>query len=192
VKRTEIIFAAVVIFFFAGCENGQEGASVVDEMEALRVENVQLSEELAESREQIQVLSGLEAEVRLENVYDLQAVKLTRFTNLYDKDKDGKKEKLIVYLKPEDEEGDAVKASGTVDVELWDLARGEGEALIGKWHVDAQSLKQQWSAAMTTNYRLIFDVGGLAEGDEELVVKVVFTDYLSGKVFREQMVIKPR
>ncbi|MHC4748068.1 MAG: hypothetical protein ACYS18_12260, partial [Planctomycetota bacterium] len=62
-KRTEIIFAAVVIFFFAGCENGQEGASVVDEMEALRVENVQLSEELAESREQIQVLSGLEAEV---------------------------------------------------------------------------------------------------------------------------------
>jgi len=193
VKRTEIIFAAVVICFFAGCENAQEGAPVVDEMEVLRAENVQLSEELAQSREQIQVLSGLEAEVRLENVYDLQAVKLTRFTNLYDKDGDGKKEKLIVYLKPEDGEGDAVKASGTADIELWDLARGEGEALIGKWHVDAQGLRQQWFATMITiNYRLIFDVGGLVEGDEELVVKVVFTDYLSGKVFREQMVIKPR
>lgn len=192
-KRTEIIFAAVVICFFAGCENAQEGAPVVDEMEVLRAENVQLSEELAQSREQIQVLSGLEAEVRLENVYDLQAVKLTRFTNLYDKDGDGKKEKLIVYLKPEDGEGDAVKASGTADIELWDLARGEGEALIGKWHVDAQGLRQQWFATMITiNYRLIFDVGGLVEGDEELVVKVVFTDYLSGKVFREQMVIKPR
>ena len=192
-KRTEIIFGAVIICFFAGCENAQEGALVVDEMEALRVENVQLSEELAESREQIQVLSGLKPEVRLENVYDLQAVKLMRFTNLYDKDKDGKREKLIVYLKPEDEEGDAVKASGTVDVELWDLARGEGEALVGKWHVDAQGLRQQWFTTMiAANYRLIFDVGGLVEGDEELVVKVVFTDYLSGKVFREQKVIKPR
>lgn len=192
-ERTEIIFAAVVICFFAGCENAQEGAVVVDEMGALRAANVQLSEELAQSREQIQVLSGLEAEVRLENVYELQAVKLTRFTNLYDKDNDGKKEKLIVYLKPEDEEGDAVKASGAVDVELWDLARGDGEALVGKWHVDAQSLRQQWVATMITiNYRLIFDVGGLVEGDEDLVVKVVFTDYLSGKVFREQMVIKPR
>ena len=192
-KRTEIIFAAVVICFFAGCENAQKGAAVVDETKSLRVANEQLSEELAQSREQIQVLSGLEPEVRLENVYDLQGVKLTRFTNLYDKDNDGKKEKLIVYLKPEDEEGDAVKVSGAVDVELWDLARGEGEALIGKWHVDAQSLRQQWLTTMVAaNYRLIFDVGGLVEGDEELVVKVVFTDYLSGKVFREQMVIKPR
>ena len=166
---------------------------MVDEMEVLRAENAQLSEALAQSREQIQVLSGLGAEVRLENVYDLHAVKLARFTNLYDKDNDGKKEKLIVYLKPEDEDGDAVKASGTVDVELWDLGRGEEEALVGKWHVDAQSLKQQWLAAMvTTGYRLIFDVGELVEGDEELVVKMVFTDYLSGKVFREQKVIKPR
>ncbi|MCJ7691820.1 MAG: hypothetical protein MUO22_00175, partial [Sedimentisphaerales bacterium] len=147
-KRTEILFAAVVICFFAGCENGQEGALVVDEMEALRAENVQLSDELAQSREQIQVLSGLDAEVRLENVYDLQAVKIMRFTNLYDKDNDGKKEKLIVYLKPKDEEGDAVKVSGAVDVELWDLARGDGEALIGKWHVDAQSLRQQWLTTM--------------------------------------------
>jgi hypothetical protein len=193
VKRTEIIFAAVVIFFFAGCENGQEGAAVVDEMEVLRAANVQLSDELAQSQEQIQVLSGLGPEVRLENVYDLQGVKLTRFTNLYDKDGDGTKEKLIVYLKPEDKEGDAVKASGTVDVELWDLARGEGEALVGKWHVDAQHLRQQWFATMVAiNYRLLFDVGDLVEGDEKLVVKVVFTDYLSGKVFREQMVIKPR
>ncbi len=192
-KRTEILFAAVVICFFAGCENAQKGVAVVGEMEALRAENVQLSDELAQSREQIQVLSGLGPEVRLENVYDLQAVKIMRFTNLYDKDNDGKKEKLIVYLKPEDEEGDAVKVSGAVDVELWDLARGDGEALIGKWHVDAQSLRQQWLTTMVAaNYRLIFDVGGLVEGDEELVVKVVFTDYLSGKVFREQMVIKPR
>ena len=192
-KRTGILFAAVLIFFFAGCENGQEGAAVVDEMEVLRGANEQLSAELEESREQIQVLSGLEPEVRLENVYDLQGVKLTRFTNLYDKDNDSKKEKLIVYLKPEDEEGDAVKASGAVDVELWDLARGEGKALVGKWHVDAQSLRQQWLTTMVAaNYRLLFDVGGMVEGDEELVVKVVFTDYLSGKVFREQMVIKPR
>ena len=42
-KRTGILFAAVLIFFFAGCENGQEGAAVVDEIEVLRGANDPLS-----------------------------------------------------------------------------------------------------------------------------------------------------
>ncbi|GAH67953.1 unnamed protein product, partial [marine sediment metagenome] len=55
-------------------------------------------------------------------------------------------------------------------------------------------LKKLWFATLITiNYRLTFDVADKITGDEEaLTVKVTFTDYLTGKVFTEQKVIKPR
>ena len=54
-------------------------------------------------------------------------------------------------------------------------------------------LKQNWFATLITiNYRLMFDVAEKITGnEEELVVKVTFTDYLSGKIFKQQKVIRP-
>jgi hypothetical protein len=136
----------------------------------------------------------LPPEVRLEDLYDLQKIKITRYTNLYDKDKDGKKEELLVYIQPIDEEGDIVKATGAVDVQLWDLNKEDGHAQLGQWHVTPSQLKKLWFATLITiNYRLPFDVADKITGDEKaLAVKVTFTDYPSGKVFEEQKIIKPR
>jgi hypothetical protein len=45
---------------------------------------------------------------------------------------------------------------------------------------------------MGSNYRLIFDMKGKIEKfDQPLTLTVTFTDYLSGKTFSEQKVIKP-
>ena len=42
------------------------------------------------------------------------------------------------------------------------------------------------------NYRLTFDITDkVTSFDEPLTVKVTFTDYLSGKVFKKQKVINP-
>jgi hypothetical protein len=195
------VVAGCLLAFSAGCENGPAGAwSVREQIDTLREEKAQLTYELerAESRNerlerQIEVLSGL-PENKLEGLYELQRVKVTRYTNLYDKDKDGQYEKLIVYIQPIDEEGDIVKATGAVDVQLWDLNREQDEALVGQWHVGPEELKELWFATIIiTNYRLTFDVADkIEEFKEPLTVKVTFTDYLSGKVFKEQRVIKPR
>jgi len=193
------IVAGCLPVFSAGCENGGK-PSVTEQIDALREEKSQLAYELerAESKNeqlerQIEVLSGL-PENKLEGLYELQRVKVTRYTNLYDKDKDGQYEKLIVYIQPIDEEGDIVKATGAVDVQLWDLNREQDEALVGQWHVGPEELKELWFATIIiTNYRLTFDVADkIEEFKEPLTVKVTFTDYLSGKVFKEQRVIKPR
>ncbi|MBA7477426.1 hypothetical protein ES707_12835 [subsurface metagenome] len=186
----------------SGCEStGSQKIPPAKQIQTLKQEKRQLARQIEQAeaeaeqlKKQIQILSDLPPEARFENLYHLQRTKITRYTNLYDKDKDGKKEKLIVYIQPIDEEGDIVKATGAVDVQLWDLNKENGQALLGQWQVKPDELKKLWFATlMTINYRLTFDIADKVESFEEpLTVKVTFTDYLTGKVFTEQKVIKPR
>jgi hypothetical protein len=187
--------------FVAGCENANSiKTPLVEQIGDLTEQKTQLENQLEQSRtenkqlkKQMHVLSGLPEQVKGENLYSLEKIEIGRYTGFFDKDKDGEKEKLIVYIQPIDEEGDIVKASGTVDVQLWDLNKANNKALLGQWHVEPGELKKLWFATLITiNYRLTFDIADKVKSfDEPLTVKVTFTDYLSGKVFKEQKVIKP-
>ncbi len=197
--RTVITFSLALLLFSAGCNDSERRLSRDAQISALRQQNKQLENQLQQSKneteqlkKQMTSLSELDPNARIENLYSLQSIRLTRYTNLYDKDNDGKKEKLIVYLQPVDEENDVVKATGAVDVQLWDLNKPEGQALLGQWHVEPSELKKCWVATLITiNYRLPFDVAGKIDSSKgDLTVKVTFTDYISGKVFIEQHVIK--
>jgi len=190
-----------LLLFSSGCEETNSKMTSADKYSLLKQEETQLTYKIEQlesdnkqMQKQIQVLSGLPDGAKGENLYELQSVKITRYTNIYDKDKDGKKEKLIVYIQPMDAEGDIIKAAGTVDVQLWDLNKDGGEALLGQWHVKSEELTKFWFATiLTINYRLTFDIADkIDKFDEPLTVKVTFTDYLSGKVFKEQRVIEPR
>jgi len=184
----------------AGCQRANERALLLEQIEQLTQEKTELQKQVEQSKseneqlqEQVEVLSGLPDPVKLENLYQLQTIKIGRYTNLFDKDKDGKYEELIVYIQPIDEEGDKVKATGAVDVQLWDLNQTDGEALIGEWRVEPSDLKKLWFAFLSINYRLTFDVADKIDAfDEPLTVKVTFTDYLTGRVFKEQKVIEPQ
>ena len=197
------ILSSVLCFlsFVAGCENANSiKTPLVEQIGKLTEQKTQLENQLEQTRaenkqlkKQMHVLSGLPEQVKGENLYRLGKIVIGGYTGFFDKDKDGEKEKLIVYIQPIDEEGDIVKASGTVDVQLWDLNKEEGQALLGQWHVKPGELKKLWFATLITiNYRLMFDIADKVKSfDEPLTVKVTFTDYLTGKVFKEQKVIKP-
>jgi hypothetical protein len=103
------------------------------------------------------------------------------------------KKKLVVYVEPIDETGDAVKAGGTIEVQLWDLNKKESEARLAQWQVEPNEIKKLWLGGMfSSGYRLSFDVAGIVDKfDRPLTVKVNFTDYLSGMTFTEQFVIRP-
>ncbi len=201
--RTAIIITAGWLLLVAtGCESPAAGESpLAQELKTLRQEKSQLLRQIEESenqnrrlKKQLGVLTGLKPRVNFDELYDLRKVEITKYTNLYDKDKDGKKEKLIVYLKPTDAQGDVIKVAGTVDVQLWDLNKADNQALLGQWRIEPSKLKKLWFATMlTTNYRLTFGVADII-GDTEapLTVKTTFTDYLTGRVYEEQKVIKPR
>jgi cell division protein FtsB len=197
-------FAFCILIFFilvTSCANPDEKESIAVQIEQLTQEKIQLQKQIEQSekenkqlKQQLQVLSGLPKEVKLENLNRLDNIKIGRYTGFFDKDKDkdSKKEKLIVYIQPFDEHGDAIKAVGTADVQLWNLNKTSGEALLGQWKVESSELQKLWFATMLTiNYRLTFDVANIVENMEEpLTVKVTFTDYLTGKVFKEQKAVK--
>jgi outer membrane murein-binding lipoprotein Lpp len=194
------VFFALLMLSLAGCQKEKtENAS--SQIEKLKTQNSDLAVKLQQSqkeseqlKKQIQALRDFGENFKPEDIYNLQKINITRYTNLYDNDDDGKKDTLLVYIQPMDEYGDVVKATGLVEVQLWDLDRKEGQPLLGQWRVSPAELKKLWFATLiTVNYRLSFNIVALVEKfDRPLTVKIKFTDYLSGKIFEEQKVIKPQ
>jgi len=200
VKTIPFILTVSLLAVVAGCQNNGNKPTPAEQINTLKQENIriarqveQLKKENKRLEDRCDVLSGLPEQVKGQNLYRLKTIKITRYTNLYDKDKDGQYEKLIVYIQPIDEDGDIIKAAGAVDVQLWDLNKEQSQALLGQWRVSRSELKKLWFATLIIiNYRLTFDVADkIDKFDEPLTVKVTFTDYLSGRVFKEQKVIEP-
>jgi hypothetical protein len=164
----------------------REKTELMRELQQTRVENAQLTE-------QIRALSILAPDERI-NPYELRRIRITRYSNFYDKSDDGKREKLIVYVQPIDTEGDVVKGAGTVDVQLWNLNNLDGEALLGQWRIEPNELRRLWyDTLLSSSYRLTFDAPETLDVlAEPLTVKVTFTDYLTGEIFRDQYAIDPR
>ena len=191
-----------LLFFLNGCGGGfdESKSSLADELVQMRTEKNLLEEEMERTQaenqqliEQVKVLKGLDAKINPDEIYDLKQIKIARYTKLYDKDKDGTDETLLVYIKPLDEWEDEVKAAGTLDIELWTLQDDVNDVVLGTWHVGVEELKDMWFATMLSiNYRLSFELPAEAIGlNEPMLVKAKFTDHLSGKVFKEQKIIKP-
>ena len=195
--------SCVLMAFLVGCETpDSQKKTLPEQIETLKQDKSRLTRQIEEAKsnnkdlqKQINTLHSLAGEIELEKLYDVQRLKITKHSNLHDKDKDkaGKKETLIIYIQPIDQDGDIVKVAGSVDVQLLDLNE-EQPQLLGQWHVGPVELRKLWfNALMMTNYRLTFDVSDKVQTFEEpLTVNVTFTDYLTGKVLKEQKVIKPR
>jgi hypothetical protein len=138
------------MLLLAGCENASSNKTpLADQVKQLAQEKTLLQTQIEQSRaeneqlkEQIHVLSRLPEGVKSENIYSVHGINITRYTNFYDKDKDGKKEMLIVYIQPIDQEGDIIKAAGDMDVQLLDLNKPDGPVRLGQWHVTAEQLKK--------------------------------------------------
>ena len=79
------IWVACLIIAAAGCESDN---STTGQISTLRKEKKQLTRQLEQSdsqnkqlKKQLQTLAGLPDDVRLENLYNLQTIKVGRFTN---------------------------------------------------------------------------------------------------------------
>jgi hypothetical protein len=195
------LVVAGVLLLLAGCGVGSERKKPAEiKAQQIAREKTELTRDLEQCKaenfqllEQIKALSAIPGDKHV-NPYKLSRVQVARYSNFYDKNDDGKREKLIVYVQPLDEEGDAFKAAGTTDVQLWNLNNLNGQALLGEWKVEQPALRKLWfDSIVTTGYRLMFDAPPSVEPlVEPLTIKVTFTDYLTGEVFRDQVAIDPR
>ncbi|MBN1807230.1 MAG: hypothetical protein JW837_18435 [Sedimentisphaerales bacterium] len=202
VKFLRALFSVLCfLFFFIGCSDSYKEPPLQDRVDFLTLQQKDLESRLeqvnAENeklKQQVHTLSSLPEQVKGKNLYSLIDVEIGKYTGFFDKDKDGTKEELVVYIEPMDEQGDVIKAAAEIEVELWDLNKPDGEALIAKWPaVKPEELKKLWFIGFVkVNYRLIFDIKDKVKNfDNPLTVKVTFTDCLSGRVFKKQSVIEP-
>ena len=197
IKPHLIVLTAIFILFLWGCENNSQQSlwtqiqQLGQEKTDLKLQVEQLEKENERLESQVATLSSLDREVRLEALSGLERIEISKRSGLYDKDKDGKVESLIVYVQPFDDTGDTIKIVGEVIVQLWDLNRESSKAQIAEWQIEPAQLKQLWAGTfMTSYYRLKFDVENLLTGNEkELMVKIAFTDYLTGRTLRTQRTI---
>ena len=176
-RRICLLILTTTAIFLYGCEN---------QVQKLQAENDSL-------RRQIKTLSALGPEIRLEVISVLEKIKIRSRSGFYDKDRDGKKEVLKVYVQPIDSAGDKIKAPGSVRVQLWDVNADADAGLLKEWQVGPEELKQMWVGTFLTHYyRLSFDVSDMPGGrDRELKLKVSFTDYVTGKVLQEHKMVRP-
>jgi hypothetical protein len=187
------------MIFSVGCDSTKKIESLNQQIAQLSEEKTALIKQIDNTRteneeltKKNQILSELPENVKGENLYKLANVKIHGFSGFSDENEDGKKDTLVVYVQPIDENGDKFKAPGTVKVELWNLNNSEDQALLKSWTVEANELKTKWVALLVINYRLTFDITKIVENfDEPLNVKIKFTDYLSGRVFYDQKIIEP-
>jgi len=194
------LLTAVLLMGVAGCTEAEKQAdpqavriaSLERENADLSEQNENITSDNTSLRENIKVLSGLPDKASLDDLCPVESVGITKITGFYDKDDDGTRESLVVYVQPVDTVDDAVKAAGAMDVELWDLGREPDGARLGQWRVGPEELRKMWfSTWMRTNYRLTFESPASAEDlDKPLTVKITFTDYTTGRVFQEQYVIE--
>ncbi|MBN1124642.1 MAG: hypothetical protein JXA82_06520 [Sedimentisphaerales bacterium] len=186
------------LLLVSGCNQGNMENALwgrVDDMgkqrNDLEYRITELEKENQDLQARVESLSAISPDKRVDVFAGLKEVELVDRTGFYDKDEDDVLESLIVYLKPIDTTGDVVKLPGKVEVQLWDLNADTGGALLGEWTVEPADLKNQWSGTfMTYYYRLTFPVADrIKDRSKELTVKVVFTDYVTGRTFRMQQAI---
>jgi hypothetical protein len=199
VSQRICVLLTLTLILLAGCGIGSARKKPIEvKAQKLQGEKTDLTSRLeqcetmnAQLRQQVKNLEALPK--GREDPYKLTGIRIAGYTGFYDKDDTGKRDTLVVYLEPIDEDGDIIKAAGTVNVQLWNL-NGPGEqAQLGQWEVQPSELRKHWLSALISSFRLSFDASMTPELLAlPLTVRVTFTDYLTGETFHRQHVITPK
>ena len=161
-------------------EKDKQNTTLREALSTQRDENIQC-------QQQVTNLQNLTPQQKAEVISTVTDVTIVNRSGIYDAQTPGKEPHLLIYLRPLDDTGDAVKAPGAVHVELWDLGAAPPQALLAKWDVAPLELKKDWSWSLLSNfYRLSFPVPADYATRKDLTVKVVFTDYFTGKSYSMQ------
>lgn len=180
-----VVMAAALV---AGCgapdrvnvELRRENQGLEEQVAALQNQNAALRARIDGLKQS--TLPSLPQE-RLSNLFTVHRIELGRYTGSADLD-EGKPghEGLKVYLTPTDEQGDAVKATGRVVVEAFDLSK-ESDNRVGQWEFAAAQLKEAWRGLGPLQAFVLECPWQTAPQRRELAIKVSFTDELTGRLY---------
>ncbi|MDY6913398.1 MAG: hypothetical protein SVT52_02930 [Planctomycetota bacterium] len=152
--------------------------------------NEALQTDIVAKRKQIDSLAALGGK-RLEKMFHTARIELGRHTGGVDTDGRAGHDGIKVYLRPIDQHGSTVKAAGDVTVRLFDLAADPKDNLIGRYEWSVDDIAKQWSSGfLTYHYSFVCPWQPGPPKNDEITIRVEFTDYLTGRQFTAQKVCK--
>lgn len=183
-----------------GCDQGQDEQFAVEAKKVVQAESqtARLQRELAEARDllaqrdrQVADLLGLGGPERMKKLYLVQRINLGSATAAVDLDHKPGDDGVKVYIEPVDQHGSVLKAPGSVTVQLYDLAADPKDNLVGELHSDVDQTAKCWSSGFVA-YWYSFTCPWKAgpPKHDQITVRVEFVDYLTGKKFQAQTVVK--
>ncbi len=153
----------------------------------MREENESLRADVVANRKQVDSLLSLAADKkRPDLITHADSIELGDYTAAYNPDATQKTPNSVkVYLLPKDASGSVVKAAGAVQIKLFDLNAPDGQNLIGDCNIPAEEVFKNWYSgflSMTYHYSFVCPWKH-PPTKNEVLVRVEFTDYLTGKHF---------
>ncbi len=142
----------------------------------------------------IQDLVALPKGKRLEALPQVDRIELATLSGGADEDRDGIDEKLILYLRPIDRDGDAIKAAGAVSVVLFDLHGAPDAQKVGAVELGLDELRAVWYGRLSSHYTIKVPwAGGIKRAPHKTITALVtFMDYVTGRTFNIQKAFQVR
>jgi hypothetical protein len=162
----------------------------------LRKDKQQLESQVADLQQQLAAdrarISGIEKERgslptlpqdRLDKLVTVHGIKLGRLTGGDPaNNRSGVDEGLKIYLTPVDETGEALKTTGMVEVQAFDLDI-QSNNRIGHWTFDPNAMKSRWRSLGMLRAFVLECPWQKPPQHSKLAIKVTFRDELTGRVY---------
>ena len=164
-------------------------ANMLLEVEQLRTRNEELCKQLTQRDEQILALQKL-GDKRLDRLYTVRRISLASGTGGASTDDKPGDDAVKVNVAPIDQYGSVLKAAGSVKVQVFDLAAPQAKNLLAECNYDPNAAAKNWSSGLFGSYYSFTLPLPAPPAHSELTVRAEFTEYLTGKTFTTQQVIK--
>ena len=190
------VISAVLLSLSGGCfDPSGQGTSASGQVPVLRQRIGQLERDLVTLAEENNTLNHQVDELlrlgtnRLELLNAPVRIEIERMSGGYDDDNVVGDDGVVVYVRPFDSVGDVIKATGDIEIQLWDLSGTPDEVLVGQYVLDAEHALGHWyGKLMTDHYTIKCPWRSEPPRHTEITIRVLFTDYVTGKVLTDQRV----
>lgn len=163
----------------------------------------ELSEQLQQREQQVQALQAANEEMKanidrirgfspeqLQLIVAPQRLEIASLSGGRDFDNQPGDDGVRIFLKPIDQDGDAIKVAGDIRVDLFDLSEPGGDTLIGSVSFPAQEVGKHWYGKLVT-YHYTLDCPWKRPPDsQEVTARVTFVDYITKRLLTTQAVFK--
>lgn len=192
-RQSSVIGLGLAACVVAGCaaprstDASAENSRLKEELATARRQIDSREATIAQLNEQLRVARAIQPE-DLKLIYYPDSLSIEPLSGGYNDDGKPGDDGVVVYLKPIDRDGDAIKVVGDIRIELFDLD-APGDKLVGITTVAHADASRHWYGKFGTyHYTIKCPWRGTPPRHAEITIRATFVDYLTQRVLTEQAV----